>query len=256
MMGKGRLRVFLYAVVFFALPLGAQTKQSGGDQAARDQGWKLLEQARDAFRAGGDPAPIHDYSFDLTTQVHTPQGVAQLTSTTYFVYPESVRQEIETPQGEVVIVFDGEHGWQQGAAGRRTLSDEAAQQIRAELARNNVLIGPPPDPAFVRFTGRDEVEGRTVDVVQIADVGGTLLRLFIDAETHDVLKHTFVGDTPQGLAQVEEVFSDFRETGGYRWYHHRKVLRNGSTALESTRSNLRVNAGYEQAGLLGEGPLR
>lgn len=255
MPGKCKLRGFLYAVVFFSLPLGAQT-QDPGDQAARDQGWKLLEQARQAFRGGAEPEPIHDYSFDLTTQVHTPQGVAQLTSTTFFVYPASVRQEIATPQGKVVIVFDGEYGWQQGAKGRRTLSDESAAQIRAELARSNVLIGPPPDPAFVRYTGSGEVEGRPVQVVQIADVGGTLLRLSIDAETHDVLKHTFIGDTPQGLAQVEEVFSDFRETGGYRWYHHRKVVRNGSAALESTRSNIRVNAGYEQAALLGEGPLR
>jgi hypothetical protein len=92
-------------------------------------------------------------------------------------------------------------------------------------------------------------------VVQIADVGGTLLRLFVDAETHDVVKHMFVGDSPQGLAQVEEIYSDFREVGGYRWYHHRKVVRNGETALESTRSNLQVNAGYERAALLGAKPL-
>jgi hypothetical protein len=93
-------------------------------------------------------------------------------------------------------------------------------------------------------------------VVQIADVGGTLLRVFIDTETHDVLKHMFVGDTPHGLAQVEEIFSDFRESGGYRWYHRRQVLRNGEIALESTRSNLRVNVGYDRARLLGDGPLR
>ena len=256
MLGKRKLRGFLYAVVSFSLALGAQTNDTSGDQAAREKGWKLLEQARVAFRAGGDPATIHDYSFDLTTQVHTPQGVTQLTSATFFVYPDSVRQEIETPQGTVVIVFDGERGWQKGAAGRRDLPDEAAKQIRAELARNNLLIGPPPDPAFVRYSGRDEVAGRPVDVVQIADVGGTLVRLFVDSETHDVLKQMFVGDTPQGLAQVEEIFSDFRETGGYRWYHRRQVLRNGAPALESTRSNLRVNAGYEQARLLGDGPLR
>jgi outer membrane lipoprotein-sorting protein len=256
MLGKCKLRGFLYTLVFFALALGAQTKASNEDQAARDKGWKLLQQAREAFRAGGAPASIHDYSFDLTTEIHTPQGVAQLTSRAFFIYPDAVRQEINTPQGKAVIVFDGERGWQHGDAGRRDLSDQAAKQIRAEMDRNNLLIGTLPDQAFVRYTGREEVAGRPVDVVQIADVGGALVRLSIDAETHDVLKHTFVGDTPQGLAQVEEIFSDFGEAGGYRWYHHRKVLRNGEPALESTRSNLRVNVGYEETRLLADGPLR
>jgi hypothetical protein len=184
--------------------------------------------------------------------VHTPQGVSQLTSRTFFVFPGFIRQEIDTPQGKAVVVFDGDHGWQQGASGRRELAAAAAAQIRAELARNNVLIGPDPDPALVRYLGPDEVAGRPVEVVQITDVGGTLLRLFIDAQTHDVLKHTFVGDTPHGLAQVEEIFSDFQQVGGYRWYRHRKVVRNGETALESSRSNLQVNVGYARAGLLEE----
>jgi hypothetical protein len=253
MLGKVWLQRFLYLTAFTAA-LGAQNADTANDHAAREQGWRLFQQARQAFRGGDDPAPLHDYSFDLTTQVHTPQGVTQLTSKTFFVYPAFIRQEIHTAQGNVVIVFDGEHGWQQGATGRRELSAEAAAQIRAELARNNVLIGPEPDPALTRYAGHDEVAGRPVEVVQIADIGGTLLRLFVDADTHDVLKHMFVGDTPHGLAQVEEVFSDFQEVGGYRWYRHRKVVRNGETALESTRSDLRVNVGYERAELLEEKP--
>jgi hypothetical protein len=254
MSGKRNLRRFLYAALSASAVLSAQTAETANDHAAREQGWKLFQQARQALRAGGDPAPIHDYSFDLTTQVHTPKGVSQLTSKTFFVYPGFVRQEIDTPQGKAVVVFDADHGWQQGASGRRELSAAAASQIRAELARNNVLIGPEPDPAMVRYLGPDEVAGRPVEVVQIADVGGTLLRLFVDAHTHDVLKHTFVGDTPQGLAQVEEIFSDFQQVGGYRWYQHRKVLRNGETALESSRSNVQVNMGYARAGLLEEKP--
>jgi hypothetical protein len=252
MSGKGRLRKLLYTAAMVAALLGAQTEETANDSQAREQGWKLLQQARQAFRGGGEPAAIHDYSFYLTTQVHTPKGVSQLTSKTFFVYPTFIRQEINTPQGTVVIVFDGEHGWQQAAAGRRELPPPAEKQIRAELARNNVLIGPEPDRSLVRYLGREEVDGRAVEAVQIADVGGTLLRLSIDAETHDVLKHTFVGDTPQGLAQVDEIFSDFRDVGGYRWYNHRKVVRNGETALESTRSGMQVNAGYERSGLLDE----
>jgi type II secretory pathway pseudopilin PulG len=238
------------AAAAVAAVLSAQTADTHRDQAAREQGWQIFQQARQAFRGGGSPSPIHDYDFALTSQLHTSEGVTKITSRTFFVYPDFVRQELDTPNGQIIIIFDGDGGWQQSAAGRRELPPEAAAQIQAELARNNVLIGPEPDPTLVRFVGRDEVEGRPADVVQIADVGGTLLRLFVDVETRDVLKHTFVGDTPQGLAQVEEVFSDFEEVAGYRWYQHRKVTRNGKVVLESARSNLRVNAGHEQAGLI------
>jgi hypothetical protein len=255
MLGKCQLRKLLYAVAFSALALGAQAPPAGGDEAARRKGWDLLQQAREAFQGGG-AAAVRDYSFDAITNVHTPKGVTQLTSKAFVVCPDSVRPEIQTPQGKAVIVFDGEKGWQQSAAGRKEVSAEAAKQIRAELARNNLLIGPEPDPAYVRYVGPDEVSGRPVEIVQIADVGGTLLRVFIDTETHDVLKHMFVGDTPQGLAQVEEIFSDVRESGGPRWYHQRKVLRNGEIAIEGSRSNLRVNVGYDEAMLLGAGPAR
>jgi hypothetical protein len=250
MSGKGFLREFLYAAACAAV-LGAQTSNPATGREAREQGWKLFQQARQAFR-GGNQSPIHDYSFDLTTQVHTPQGVTQLASKTFFVFPGFIRQEINTPQGKTVVVFDGDHGWQQGAAGRRELSSEAAAQIRAELARNNVLLAPEPDETLVRYMGSEDVGGRPAEIVQISDVGGTLLRLYLDSETHDVLKQAFVGDTPRGLAQVEEIFSEFHEVGGYRWYHHRKLIRNGEVALESTRSNLQVNVGYEPAGLLEE----
>jgi hypothetical protein len=246
---RGFRRLLYVAAAAFSAVVYAQTAPNA-DQAAREQGWKVFQQARQAFRAGGDPAPIHDYSFNLDSQLHTPKGVMQITSKTFFVAPAFVRQELDTPQGKVVITFDGDRGWQQSSDGRRELSGEAAAQIRGELARNNVLIGPEPDPALVRYAGRGEVEGRPAEIVQIGDVGGTLLRLFVDAETHDVVKHMFVGDTPQGLAQVEEVFSDFSEVGGYRWYHHREVIRNGKPALENTRTNLQVNTGQERAGLL------
>jgi hypothetical protein len=250
-MSAGRLLRFLLTLVIVlgALSFGLQAAGAAEDDAHR-RGWEIYQLARKAFRGGGSPAAIKDYSFHLRTRLHTPQGIVEVASASFLVYPAFIRQEIETARGKIVIVFDGDHGWQLAGGSRSDLSADAVEQIRAEIARSNILIGPEPEPSLVRHLGRQEVAGRAADMIQIADVGGTLLRLFVDAETGDVVKHMFVGDTPQGLAQVEELFSDFREAGGYRWHHHREVLRNGKPALESTRSGIQVNTGLDQTRLL------
>ena len=66
---------------------------------------------------------------------------------------------------------------------------------------------------------------------------------FVDKQTGDVIKKMFVGDTPTGLAQVEELFSDFRTVDGYNWPFVKRVMRNGKFALESTTYGMKFNVG-------------
>ncbi len=82
-------------------------------------------------------------------------------------------------------------------------------------------------------------------MIQINDVGGTPLRLYVATDSADVLKKVFVGDIPGGgMAQTEEVF------GGFRWYTEKIVLRNGNEAKRSVTSNLQVNTGLKAEELL------
>ena len=76
------------------------------------------------------------------------------------------------------------------------------------------------------------------------------LRLFVDSETFDVIKKMFVGDTPTGLAQVEEFYSDFRDVGGYRFPLSKRVMRNGELGVETTITNMRINVGLRREAVL------
>ena len=128
---------------------------------------------------------------------------------------------------------------------------DAVGRIRADLARSHVMLAPPPEISDVQFLRSEEVDGRPTDVIEIRDVGGTPLRLYVDVDSHDVVKQVFIGDAPDGtMSQVEEFYSDFREIGGYRWHHKRKVVRNGKPALESETSNLKVNSGLTKSDIL------
>ena len=208
--------------------------------------WEVYERARE--RAGAEPSaqPIRDYTFDLVTRTNNPKEKdkqIELTSKGFFLTPNLVRQEIEVPNAKVIVVFDGEKGWQILPNDIRYLPDGASAQIKADLARSHVFLVEQPARDQLRFLREEEVDGRMTEVIELNDVGNMPLRLFVEKETGDVIKKMFVGDTPTGLAQVEEFYSDFRVVGGYRWPFIKRVLRNGKFAKESTTLSMKVNVG-------------
>ena len=218
---------------------------------AKEQGWGIYQRARAAAGAGPERHPIQDYSLELVTRIKNAEGhEGEFRSKKYYLHPNLVRQEIQTERATLIMVFDGKKLFQLLPNDARFLPDEQVERFRADLARAHVLIGDPPDPADVRFRQQAKVDGRQTNVIEIYDVGGAPVKLFVDVETHDVIKKAFVGDTPTGLARVEEFYSDFRETDGYRWRHHRRVLRNGEWYLEATTSKIQVNVGLTRSDVL------
>ncbi len=228
-----------------------------GARAAEDskeKGGRIFRQARARASAGDQAEPLRDCTFDLLTRTE-PRGAKakkpiELPSRVAFIAPSVVRQEIQTPGAKIVVVFDGKQGWQVLPGDTKYLPDTASEQIRADLARTYVLFFADPGPDAVRFLREEVVDGRATEVIELNDVGNMPLRLFVDSETSDVVKKMFVGDTPTGLAQVEEFFSNFRDVGGYRFPLSKRVMRNGAPAVETTISNPRVNVGLQREALL------
>ncbi len=215
--------------------------------------WEVYERARERVGAGPPAEPVRDYTFDLVTRTNNPKEKdkqIELTSKGFFLTPNLARQEIEVPNAKVIVVFDGEKGWQILPNDVRYLPDAASAQIKADLARSHVFLAEPPAPDQVRFLREEEVDGRMTEVIELNDVGNMPLRLFVDKETGDVIKKMFVGDTPAGLAQVEEFYSDFRVVGGYRWPFLKRVLRNGKVAVEIKMLSMEVNVGLTKDDLI------
>ncbi len=227
------------ATTFAAPVLGAQ------ETDPKERAWEIYERARERV-IGESTEPVRDYTFDLVTRTANPKEKdkqIELISKGFFLTPDLVRQEIQVPNNKIIVVFDGQKAWQKLANDTRNLSDEASTQIKADLARSNLFLVKPPPRDQMRFLREEEVDGRMTEVIELNEVGNMLLRLFVDKQTGDVIKKMFVGDTPTGLAQVEELFSDFRTVDGYNWPFVKRVLRNGKFALESTTYGMKFNVG-------------
>lgn len=218
---------------------------------ARERGWEIFQQARAAAGVKADSVPVKDYVFELQTKALTPDGEVQRHSKGYYLHPGLVRQEIDDPKAKIIVVFNGDKAWQIVPGDIHYMPDALAKRYKMELSRSHVLLSPPPPRDSIWLLNKEEVEGRQTDVIELREVGGPPLRLFVDSETHDVLKMMFVGDAPGGgMAQVEEYFSNFQESGGYRWPFHKRVVRNGKVATETTTMSLEINTGLTESDIV------
>ena len=232
-------RTFLAA----ACLAGCLINPASAEPNAKQRGWEVLSAAREAI--GSAKVELRDYSCSIETRLSRKGGPPiELKSTLQFVMPELVRQDVETPNGKMTLTFDGERAVRQAKGEETEMLPGRTAQLRGDLARANVLLGPAPSPDAVRFLRSEKVDDREADVIEVQDVGDAPVRLYIDAETRDMLKMVYVGDIPGGgMAQVEEFFSDYVEAGGIRWHRTRRVIRNGEEAIVSKRDDFVVNTG-------------
>ncbi len=224
---------------------------SAEDEDPYAKGWQIYMAARETAGGGPGGKQLVDYTFDLVTELKTNDQTVQYNSTLALIVPYYQRQSTSSPIGKTVMIFDGKQAWQQTVRGKQHLPPSMVGTHRATMDRSHILLGPPPTRDAVHYLRDEEVAGRMTQVIQINDVGGTPLRLFVDTENADVLKHVFVGDVPGGgMAQVEEIFDGFVDVGGFRWHTEKTVLRNGKEAIRSVTSNLEVNVGLKVEDLL------
>lgn len=215
-------------------------------RAAEPDAWSIYLAARERA-GGGKPGRLADYSYDVVTTLPAGESQVDVRGSVVVILPDLIRQELETPQGLTQLFFDGASAWQVLGGKRRDLPNEAAVLQRAELERRHILHGPLPAKELVRYRREEQVEGRTADVIEIVDVGGAPLRLYVDRATKDVVKQVYVGDIPGGgMAQVEESQSEFADAGGFRFAARRSVVRNGKPARTSVLSGIRVNSGLKR----------
>lgn len=241
----------LAASLLFPSASLAQASDTDTDDP-QEEGWQIFTEAREAAGAGPEGTPLKDYTFQLRSTAVTPQGKIERRSKGYYLHPRLVRQEIEDPvAGVVVVIFDGKKLWQVVPGDIRYMPANLVDRYSIELDRSHLLLLPPPPKDTIWFLGQEEVAGRPADVIELRDVGGPPVRLFVDVETRDVVKKMFVGDAPDGgMAQVEEFYTNFQDVGGYRWPFYKKVVRNGKPATESITLDMKVNVGLTERNLL------
>lgn len=207
---------------------------SGAD---RTRGLALAEEARKAL--GGKAFVEQRSQISQGTGTLSPPGVPQPIAiqslVIYQVFPDKIRSEFNLPMGTMVQAFDGTAGW--GGMLGRGVQDQTAELKSSQAYGDHVLRLSAQPGWTIRPLPDAQVEGKTTQVIEIADEAGHATRFYLDPASHLIVKtaHEDGGET------TETLYADYRPVNGVQVAHKTTVLQNGTKAAEITFTEVQVN---------------
>jgi hypothetical protein len=227
-----------------------EVELSAADADSLARGKAVLERAQAAAGGAEVLASIKDISAKVTM---TTQGRnMRITQALKIVVPDIMRQETQMPFGLLTIYIGPEGGWGKTPQGQVALPEPQTRQARDELFRlRPVLLLSDRDPdRSINFVEESEVNGAPAEVIEIADKQGQSVRLWIGRDSGDVLKAAYQGTALSGPGtNVEEIYSDFRATGGYRTHFKTQVRQNDKDFAEVVFEEMEINTGLAKEAL-------
>jgi hypothetical protein len=189
-------------------------------------------------------AAVTDYEQAADAQMASGAGgVLKATQRNRWIRPSLFRQDQELPFGKVSAYSDGKTGWLMTPQGTQAMPPPVLEQVQGALFKVwFTLLLSDRDPERLIS---EETEG----VLTISGKTGPGIKLKVDpASALPVSLTSTMGGQP-----IEEVYGDFRETGGIRLPHKVTLQRSGQPAGEITIKEWRLNAGVS-AEELGKKP--
>ena len=186
---------------------------------------------------------------DMQTTANSPAGPMQLKIVLYQVYPDKLRQNISTPQGDMSIMFDGKAAFLMSAMGAQPLPPEMTTSLKDATFRDTIplLVHLIENDVPVQYAGTEELNGEPADILLVKQPSGGMVKVFISPETHYVLKYTF-RETEQGVTMDKEtIFSDYRDVDGVKIAYHVVQNVNGELYTENRVNSVKLNTEIDAA---------
>ncbi|MBI1795719.1 MAG: insulinase family protein [Candidatus Eisenbacteria bacterium] len=145
---------------------------------------------------------------------------------------------------KTVQVLDGEHGWSQAGAIDPKIEDQDSLGLaglkagfRSDL--HHLLLTAADSSARVAWRGRERVEEREADVLEVVAADGDRRVLFLDPASHLVLAM----EQGEGGHSARRIYSDVRAVNGLQWPFHEERLLDGQPAMTLTLKRVVFNTG-------------
>jgi predicted Zn-dependent peptidase len=184
-------------------------------QSNVETGARIFERMARAVRNGkGGKLDGFRVTYEMTLNMG-PRSM-NMGQTVSFVLPDKLRQVVTTPDGNQIIVFNGDAGYYSANGVNRPVPRERVVDGLRSMGRDLLVLASNlghPDLQAVAV-GREDVGGTPCDVVSVTFLGAES-RLYVDAEGR-VVKQSYQGKHPlQGTPGLVEVrYGDHGEVAG------------------------------------------
>ncbi len=184
---------------------------------------------------------------DVTKKGTLAMGSMSIQQTTQIIVPDVFRQENRMPFGAMTVFFQGDSGWMNSPQGQRAMPAPQVKEWRSALfrTRETLLLSAGQTGRTVNFVQQDEVAGNAAEVIEISSTDTGSIRLWVDSESGGVLKSVHQGSAGGGPAEIEQVYSDYREVGGIRVPFKTQVNQDGKEVGALTLTEVIYNSGLD-----------
>lgn len=158
-------------------------------------------------------------------------------------YPdESIEQQIETPQGTVEQNLKGDSGTMIMNGQEQSMPPQAVQGLKSTLNRSFVSIARSANDFEPQYTGTEEFEDETYDVVSI-QIEGSNHELLLDQETGlpAVIRYKQFVEQQGEEVDVEDRYSDWQTKNGLTYAYTQVSYVDGNQTAEATYEDHAVN---------------
>ena len=164
----------------------------------------------------------------MTLLQQTERGEVEISDVATVIYPDRIHQAVSTPMGEMKIVVVGEKGWIVSPQGKMQMEESMRKEVFGNLVRDPIRFFSHADDHQAQFIGEEEFQGvKALDILVSCKDGA--FHLYLDPSTNLPVGVSYQSSGLQGPANVEEAWSDFRETDGVRLPFKNVATVNGKT---------------------------
>ncbi|HEY8670423.1 MAG TPA: hypothetical protein VIL63_06270, partial [Terriglobales bacterium] len=177
------------------------------------------------------------------------QQGATIQAESTIVFPDQMKVDLQTPQGNFSIVATPTSAFM-SAAGRGVQDMPPSRKTDSleQIHRDPVYLAQHlDDPAFSFFApGTDKNAGAELSVVDVAGPGVSI-RWFVDAKTGKIVRETYKALSQSGPVEGETEFSDWKPVEGLNLPFHRANKQNGQDSSSVQYNRIQINPQIDPA---------
>ena len=224
-----------------------ETGASGAEAAATPkpaqstpQAKALLAKALDWLGGKEKLASVKSWHYTYAIAAKTPQGELQLNAESWAMLPDSAKQIMTTPFGEMTTVVGPSGGYAMRGTQTAPLPKTSSEEFLRSLRRSSFYVAQhADDPAYIFYTGDEKAAGGTA-VLNISGEGQDFA-WFVDPNTGAVSGSRYQGSGQTGPVVREETYSNTKLVDGIKIPGAISITENGHPSASVTIDKYEIN---------------